>query len=279
MKSETHERIADTRECIRVVTSNDFLEIKGLCNLKLNSLKLLYFAISQCKKNDDKFYTCRITSKELSKLWGISRQRLHQEYDEIKLDLHNFSTTISKYNAAGEEREYLLHIISMITTFLDSNKKLTTVELEIDHNADKYFLHLDGHFSKPLLCDFNKMKSVNSILIWHLIQIKTFSKKPVNKKIKVKLTDLELRKLTGNLEKYSKSYEFKRRVIDKAIKDINKCCNVTVSCNSIKTGKHTVGYEFILKNPYYILEENLSLRAKEALKRADKINNDRLVNI
>lgn len=277
--TEANERIADTRECIRVVTSNDFLKIKGLCNLKLNSLKLLYFTISQCQKNDDKFYTCRVTIKELAQLWGISRQRIHKEYDEIKRDLHNFSTTISKYNAAGEEREYLLHIISMITTFLDSSKKMTTVEIEIDHNADKYFLHLDGHFSKPLLCDFNKMKSVNSILIWHLIQIKTFSKKPVNKEIKVKLTDLELRKLTGNLEKYSTSYEFKRRVIDKALKDIKKCCNVTISCVSIKTGRHTVGYEFMLKNPYFIPEKELSLRAKEAIKRADKIKNDKLVDI
>jgi plasmid replication initiation protein len=239
----------------------------------------LYFVISQCKKDDDKFYTCRITSKELSQLWGISKQRLHQEYDEIKLDLHNFSTKISKYNELGEEREYLLHIISMITTFLDSNKKMTTVEIEIDHNADKFFLHLDGNFSKPLLCDFNKMKSVNSILIWHLIQIKTFSKKPVNKQIKVKLSDIELRKLTGNLEKYSISHEFRRRVIDKAIKDIKKCCNVTISYKSIKNGKYIVGYEFILKNPYYIPEEKLSLRAKEAIKRADKINNDKLVDI
>jgi plasmid replication initiation protein len=279
MTSEPNERIADTRECVRVVTSNDFLEIEGLCNLKLNSLKLLYFVISQCKKDDDKFYTCRITSKELSQLWGISKQRLHQEYDEIKLDLHNFSTKISKYNELGEEREYLLHIISMITTFLDSNKKMTTVEIEIDHNADKFFLHLDGNFSKPLLCDFNKMKSVNSILIWHLIQIKTFSKKPVNKQIKVKLSDIELRKLTGNLEKYSISHEFRRRVIDKAIKDIKKCCNVTISYKSIKNGKYIVGYEFILKNPYYIPEEKLSLRAKEAIKRADKINNDKLVDI
>lgn len=83
MYQEKNIRKLDTRDCIRVVTSNEFLKIEGLCNLKLNSLKLLYLTISQVHMNDDKFYTCKITTSDLAKLWGISRQAVNKCYDDI----------------------------------------------------------------------------------------------------------------------------------------------------------------------------------------------------
>lgn len=272
MTKETDIRKVDTRDCIRVVTSNDFLKIEGLCKLKLNSLKLLYLAIAQVQMNDDKFYTCKISTPELAKLWGISRQRVHKCYDEIITELHNFSTTLRKFNASGDSREYLVHIISMIIKDLDKKKNLTSLEIEIDHNANDLFLKLEKNFSRPLLCDFNKMRSVDSILIWHLIQIKIGSKKPFKNKIEVELSDIELRKLTGNLEQYPRNYDFKKRVLDKAIKDIEKCCFVKSDCKPIKNGKYTIGYKFILTNTYDIPKNKLSNKAKKAIERAEKIN-------
>lgn len=272
MTKETDIRKVDTRDCIRVVTSNEFLKIQGLCNLKLNSLKLLYLAIAQVQMNDDKFYICKISTPELAKLWGVSRQRVHKCYDEIITELHNFSTTLRKFNASGDSREYLVHIISMIIKDLDKKKNLTSLELEIDHNANDLFLKLENNFSQPLLCDFNKMRSVDSILIWHLIQIKTKSKKPVRKKIEVELSDIELRKITGNLEQYPRNYDFKKRVLDKAIKDIEKCCFVKSDCKPIKNGKYTIGYKLILTNTYDIPKNKLSNKAKKAIERAEKIN-------
>lgn len=272
MTKETDIRKVDTRDCIRVVTSNEFLKIQGLCNLKLNSLKLLYLAIAQVQMNDDKFYTCKISTPELAKLWGISRQRVHKCYDEIIKELHDFSTTLRKFNASGDSREYLVHIISMIIKDLDKKKNLTSLEIEIDHNANDLFLKLENNFSQPLLCDFNKMRSVDSILIWHLIQIKTKSKKPVRKKIEVELSDIELRKITGNLEQYPRNYDFKKRVLDKAIKDIEKCCFVKSDCKPIKNGKYTIGYKLILTNTYDIPKNKLSNKAKKAIERAEKIN-------
>lgn len=277
MTKETDIRKVDTRDCIRVVTSNDFLKIEGLCNLKLNSLKLLYLAIAQVKMNDDKFYTCKISTPELAKLWGVSRQRVHKCYDEIITELHNFSTTLRKFNASGDSREYLVHIISMIIKDLDKKKNLTSLEIEIDHNANDLFLKLENNFSQPLLCDFNKMKSVDSILIWHLIQIKTKSKKPVGKKIEVELSDIELRKITGNLEQYPRNYDFKKFVVNKALKEIEKCCFVKSDCKSIKNGKYTIGYKIILTNKYAIQKNKLSSKSKKAIERAEKINKSKKV--
>ena len=277
MITEKGIREVDTRDCIRVVTSNDFLKIQGLCNLKLNSLKLLYLVIAQVKQNDEKFYTCKISTSELANLWGVSRQRVHKCYDEIIKELHGFSTTLRKYKASGDSKEYLVHLISMIIKDLDKKKNLTSLEIEIDHNANDLFLKLDKNFSQPLLCDFNKMKSVNSILIWHLIQIKIGSKKPVNKRIELELSDMELRKITGTLEKYPRNYDFKKFVVNKALKEIEKCCFVKSDCKSIKNGKYIIGYKLILTNTFAIPENKLSNKSKKSIERAKKINNEKKV--
>ena len=45
----------DTRKTVRTVTSNDFITAMGIEEMTLKARKLLYIAISQCKKNDQEF--------------------------------------------------------------------------------------------------------------------------------------------------------------------------------------------------------------------------------
>ena len=273
MQQEKNIKKLDTRDYIRVVTSNEFLKIEGLCNLKLNSLKLLYLTISQVHINDDKFYTCKITTSELAKLWGISRQAVNKCYDDIIKELHNFSATLKKYNDYGEEKEYIVHLISMIVKSLDKKKNLTTIELELDHNANDLFLNLDKNFSRPLLFDFNKMRSVNSILLWHLIQVKAASrsKKPVGyQKINAIVTVDEIRKITGTINKHKLMSDLRKRVIDQAIKEIYKNCNVKIEYTPIKEGKNIIAFNFKMGNKYAIPKDKLSERGKEMLYRAEK---------
>ena len=55
----------DTRDSIKTVTSNDFITAKGLEKLSLKARKMLYIAISQCKKNDKAFLLMKLVSKNL----------------------------------------------------------------------------------------------------------------------------------------------------------------------------------------------------------------------
>lgn len=273
MYQEKNIRKLDTRDCIRVVTSNEFLKIEGLCNLKLNSLKLLYLTISQVHMNDDKFYTCKITTSDLAKLWGISRQAVNKCYDDIIKELHNFSATLKKYNDYGEEKEYIVHLISMIVKSFDKKKNLTTIELELDHNANDLFLNLDKNFSRPLLFDFNKMKSVNSILLWHLIQVKAASrsKKPIKyEKINALITVDEIRELTGTVNKYPMIKDLRKYLINKALKDIEKNSNVKITCSPVKKMTKIIAFDFEMTNKYAIPNNELSKKGKEMLERAEE---------
>lgn len=55
----------DKRESLKAVTSNSFITAKGLEKLSLKARKMLYIAISQCRRNDKDFFSYEITVKEL----------------------------------------------------------------------------------------------------------------------------------------------------------------------------------------------------------------------
>lgn len=46
----------DKRENLKTVTSNNFITAKGLEKLSLKARKMLYIAISQCRKGDKDFF-------------------------------------------------------------------------------------------------------------------------------------------------------------------------------------------------------------------------------
>ena len=58
----------DTRKTVRTVTSNDFITAMGIDEMTLKARKLLYIAISQCKKNDQEFFEYQINAKDFAKL-------------------------------------------------------------------------------------------------------------------------------------------------------------------------------------------------------------------
>jgi plasmid replication initiation protein len=278
MNNVTGVKEADTRDCIRVVTSNDFLKIKGLSDLSLNALKLMYLAIAQCRKDDDVFYTCLIKEKDLAKLWGISKQAVNKISGEITEELGRFIIIKNDLNKYNYIRKFNVPMFGIILDDYDE-KGHKLIRIALNPFAEELFLHLNDNFSQPLLCDFNKMKSVNSILIWHLIQVKIRSDKPVGNKIyKITLSLNELRILTNTIDSYD-TKDFKKRVINQAIKDIKKCCNVDIECKSVKKERRTIGYELTLKDKFYISKNELSARAKKEIQKAENLHNKKIVKV
>lgn len=272
-------REVDTRDCIRVVTSNDFLKIEGLADLSLNALKLLYFAISQCKKDDDIFYSCIIKEKELAKCWGITKQTLYDASEDITKELSDFVIRKNDLNQYNYIRKFNVPMFGIVVDDFDS-KGNKIIQIALNPFANELFLHLDKNFSQPLLCDFNKMKSVNSILIWHLIQVKLKSIKPGgNKIVNTRLSVNELRVLTNNITTYPDLKDFKKKVINQAIKDIKRSCNINVTCKSVKEGRNVIAYDFFMSDKFYIPEDQLSDKTKNAIIRAENFKKKKLTNI
>ena len=80
----------DTRKTVRTVTSNDFITAMGIDEMTLKARKLLYIAISQCKKNDQEFFEYQINAKDFAKM---DKEYIEKEYEQA----------IKEYNAALTE--------------------------------------------------------------------------------------------------------------------------------------------------------------------------------
>lgn len=269
MTKETDIREADTRDCIKVVTSNNFLKIEGLHKLSLKAIKLLYIVISQSEMEDEDFYQITIKPTELQKLWGIKKQSVYRDLKKVSKELVKLFVSVE--NDDEEEFEH-------IPLFAKSTYKKDPISKEkhyigkINNESNFLFLKLHENYSQPLLIDFNQMKTVNSILLWHLIQIKAKNKsrKPVGyKKINSIVTVEEIRSLTGTIHKYPLIKDLKKRVIEQAIKDIEKNCGVKIIYSSIKKGRKIVAFDFEMTNKYAIPKNQLSKKGNRMLKRAE----------
>lgn len=275
MYQEKNIRKLDTRDCIRVVTRNEFLKIEGLNELSLKAIKLLYIIISQCQMYDNEFYTIKINPMELQELWGIKKQSIYKNLKQVSKELVKLFVSVDQDK--DEEFDHVpLFVRSTYKTDEETKEKYYLGKLNYESNF--LFLGLKKNFSQPLLLDFNKMKTVNSILIWHLIQIKAVSKskKPVgHEEIKSIVTVDEIRKITGTINKYPKIKDLRKYLIEIVLKDIEKNCGIKIKYLPLKKGRKIVAFEFIMINKYAIPKKQLSAKGERMLRRAKEF---KLVN-
>lgn len=251
----------DKRECIKVVTSNEFINIEGLNKLSIKSIKLLYLIIAQNRINDAEFYYIEVKPQELVELWGIKKQSVYKSLKKASQELIELYACIDRPEFGEFEHIPLFAKSSYITDPEDNQKKYIA---KLNDEAKEYFLDLKNNFCQVPLNDFNRMKLVNSVLLWHMIQVKLKNKnnQPVgNKIIKIAATLEELRRLTGTENKLKNIKDFKKFALDKAVKEMSETLNLNITYTSIKKGRNTIGFEFILKNKHAIPYEKLSDRA------------------
>ena len=249
----------DKRESLRVVTANDLVNVADLSNLSLNARKILYVAIAQCKKEDAEFYEHETTPGELAEMWGVSRQDVYQAADSTTTEL--MKIVIAIRTEKGFKKRHLFEKCDY-----EDDKML---RFRLHKEMADLLLGLKRDFTKPLLWDFMKMRSPYSMAIWHLMQREMKSFKPMmNAPIQFDLTLEELRKVTGCEGKMKSLSEFKRFVLDKAIKEIRKNCLVRIRYDNIKEGRTVTGFRFTAESYWGTVNEaDLSLRTRQHLRK------------
>lgn len=234
-------RELNTKESVKVVTSNSFITACGLEDLSLKGRKLLYLAISQCKKTDTEFFEYSISVKSFADMMDIDASNIYVEMDATTDELMR---TFIKYRDGKSVRKYSLFSLCQ---YNDS-----TIRFKLNPDMTEFLLELKGNFSQPLLAEFVRMRSPYSMAIWHLMQREMNSKKPyADHIIEFDLSLDELREVTGTEKKLEKLSNFKNRVLDKALKEIDENCNVVITYEHIKQGRKVIGFHFTAKSKWY----------------------------
>lgn len=240
-----NKRQIDTRDSIRVVTTNDFITACGLDGISLKARKLLYIAIAQCKKTDEEFYEYEIYARDFANLMNISSSHVYEEADRITDELmHGFI----KIAQSDSKRFKKYSLFSKCEYDEDA-----VLRFKINKDMTDFLLEVKGSFSKPLLNDFLQMNSPYSMAIWHLMQREMNSNKPFGGHvIEFDLYLDELRQVTGTQDKLKQLVHFKERILDKAIREIKDNCGILIGYTNLKKGRTVIGFHFTAVSENYL---------------------------
>ena len=258
-------REIDKRESLRVVTDNRIIDAGDLSALSLNARKLLYVAISQCRKGDKAFYTYETTPTELAEMWGVNRQQVYKVAKKICKEL--MKITIELPN--GSKGFKMRHLFELCDYDDDS-----VLVFKLHEEMTSLLLGLKGDFSKPLVWDFMKMRSTYSMALWHLFQKEMHSFKPMmSAPIEFDLTLEELRRVTGTEHKFKQVGQFKAKVLDRAVIDIKRNCWVDITYENIKHGRFVTGFRFTAQNVFGSYKiEDLPPRMQKRMRKAQLVH-------
>lgn len=260
-------RELNTKENVRTVTSNQFITACGLEGISLKARKLLYIAVSQCRKKDTEFYEYEITVQEFSELMGIATTHVYQEADAITDELMRGFVKIQQKGNKSWRKYQLFDMCEYTNT--------GSIRFEISKQMTDFLLNLTGNFSQPLLHDFLKMRSPYSMAVWHLMQREMKSKQlGITATTGFDLTLKELRQVTGTEDKFKSISHFKQKVLDKAIREIFDCAGVKITYQNIKIGRSVTGFRFFAEGVGHIDLNRIPLAEQERI----KINAARLKN-
>lgn len=245
MKKETYLELRDKM----VVKANDLIQ-KSRFNMTLQQQKIVLFLISQIDMMDEDFKLYEFSIQEFCRVCGIDSTS-GKNYQDVKQTIKDIAD-ISVWVDVGGDKETLIRWIEKPYI----NKNNGVIQVRLDQDMKPFLLQLKSNFTKYELIYTLYFKSKYSIRLYELA--KSIHYKELEEYRRVFSVD-ELRMILGG-ETYSEYRDFKRRVLDVAINEINEYSDKNLSYNPIKKGKSVVAIELIISSKTML--ERLEIRAK-----------------
>lgn len=227
-----------------VVKSNDLLK-KTKFNLTKQEQKIILTLISKIKPNDDKFTEYEFSIQEYCDLVNIDNSS-GGNYSYIKKSLEKLLSKVFWL----ETETKLISVRWLDRAIIEKDSGI--VKLKLDEYLKPFLLQLKDNFTQYQLERILPMKSQYSIRLYEFFKCDIWKSygvdddnNPIRRKIQVKF---EISRLQEQLMcKYKMTKDFKVRVIEPAITEINKFTEIEVSYRFIKTIRKFTHIEFIIQ--------------------------------
>jgi plasmid replication initiation protein len=179
--------------------------------------------ISKIKPSDDNFLYQDFSISELCKVCGI-------DYDSGK-NHKNVKDTIKKL----ADKSMWLKLdtgVEVLLRWIDKawiNKRAGIIQIKLDKDMKPYLLHLHKHFTSYELIYTLAMRSQYSIRLYELLKSYAYQNS--------KEFDIDELKRILFAESYERYPDFKRKVLDIAMREINELSDVFITYEVIKVGR------------------------------------------
>lgn len=240
--------IDDLRER-RVTKANDLIQ-KSRFSLSTQQQKIVLFLISQINQWDEDFKIYKFSIAEFRRVCGINHPggRGYAEMKSAIKDIADKSVWVKLENG----KETLLRWIEK--PYIDEGRG--TVEIRLDKDMKPYLLQLRENFTDYELIYTLRFRSKYSIRLYELIRSVHYHDL---EETHCRFAVSQLKRLL-DADDYSEYRDFKRRVLNMAVNEINSYSDREVHYTELKQGRKVMGLSFSIKAKS--LEERLLLRTE-----------------
>lgn len=231
----------DTKSEHYVVQANELIE--GKQNLKLNSAKIMRALIMQIKPDDDELKSYVISIPELARMLDVGAENLYRNIDSITDDI------LTNHVAIKDQQQGKFIKIQWVTAC--AYEKGVGLAVKMNPLLKPFLLNLQEHYTQYQLENILAMKSVYAIRIYELLQKEQIIKFVPRNGTHITLTVKEIREACDCEEKYEKISQFKVKVLDVAVKEIQRTTMYKISYECLKKGRSIEAIKFYINMIYH----------------------------
>ncbi|MDA0843238.1 MAG: RepB family plasmid replication initiator protein [Bacteroidetes bacterium] len=220
--------------------------------LSVNEQRIILNCIGQINSaeevTDEVMY--QVSVHEIAQQSGLDPNSIYKDVKESAIRLAHRKVSIPKPTNSAKDR---IILTSWVQTIAYSDSE-ATVELRFSKDILPYLTQLKEQFTKYKLKHVAKMKSSYGIRLYELLmQYKQFGSRDIE------ITWLR-EQFQLNQKEYPRMYDFKKRIINPAVEDINKASDLWVKYHQRKRGRHIthLTFEFGFKSTPKTKSEKLT---------------------
>jgi len=246
--------------------------IEASYRLTLNEQRVILACIAQVDSKEQLLTTdeFELSAKDFAKLFSVSDDAAYLALCEVTDSLFNRYIVIDNpFPDKPKVKRLKTRWVSSIIYMSDDGK----ISLSFAQKILPYLSELKGQFTRYDIEYISKMTCIYGIRLYELLaQWNGLGTREIEIDWLKKQFEIE--------DQYSAMCDFKKRVLDPAIKDINTHSNYQVSWTQRKTGRKVthLTFEFSEKQPPVPLKKAVS-KAKSVKKKTQEIQEDKIDNL
>ena len=217
----------------KIVKHNDLIQ-KSRFQLSMQEQKIILYLISKIKPEDSEFQIYSLSIQDFCKVCGID-YKSGKNYKDIRDTVKTLADK-SLWVKLDNGKETLVRWINK--AWIDTNSGI--IEIRLDDDMQPYLLQLRENFTQYELIYTLAMKSRYSIRIYELLKSYAYKKQKIT-------FDIEELKHQLSAKNYTRFPDFKRYVIEIAMREINDFSDLSVTYDTIKQGKRYAKIKFTIE--------------------------------
>lgn len=219
----------------KLMIKKDNALINAAYTLTLAEQRLILLSVALASEDADKLRSTSIHAHEYAKRFNVSHRTAYQSLHDAKEQLFDRYFTYQQTTKSGAVKQVKSRWVQKVAYIKDEG----TIEIMFADDVLPLLCELKNRFTAYNLEAIAELTSVHAIRLYELvIAWRSQGKTPV-------ISTEDLRQKLGILpDEYKLMHNFKRRVLDNAIKQINDGSDIKVSYEQHKSGRAITGFSF-----------------------------------